>query len=196
MGIKRLELDLLDVFKSVYGYDIDSWAIPTETVAGIFAILFWNAAQNRLRASPMHVAKRGAPSITPSKFINPKPNPALKTIYKVLLAVHIRDSQPNLNAWSSWITRNMPRGLLSADVKIESLFQTSSTVCLLTVTVPFEIWTMLDPTDEAISFVIHVTSSDFPTKPRQNAPLALPIHPGAGPQSLERSSQGDPKSLR
>ncbi|RDW74547.1 uncharacterized protein DSM5745_07209 [Aspergillus mulundensis] len=145
------------------------------TIANLFAILYRNSSQHEVAASPLHIAKRNSPSIVLEKLVTETvPNPMTKTAlgdtkeskpksqkkHKVLLAVHIADDNPSLAAWKQWLlSRNIPPGVLSAEITVEAVYETEPCSSLLLVTIPLEIWTVLDPTDEAFSFISFVNSS-------------------------------------
>lgn len=132
----------------------------TETVGGIFSILFRRAYQSQVAACPVHVLKSGIPSITLMPLSREiATHQRTKTQHRVLLTVHLKDNKPNLEAWRNWLSTHLPPGIVTADVKIESVFKASSIVVL--VTVPVEIWTMLDMEDETISFASHVFSHNI-----------------------------------
>lgn len=103
-----------------------------------------------------------------------------KTQHRVLLTVHLKDDKPNLEAWRNWLSTHLPPGIVTADVKIESVFKSSSIVVL--VTVPVETWTMLDMEDETISFASHVFSHNILPELEQSQ---LPIRPSPSSQGSE-----------
>ncbi|KAL2813755.1 hypothetical protein BDW59DRAFT_167429 [Aspergillus cavernicola] len=172
---------LIDTLKDLKG--------QTETLAGIFAVLFRNVYESQISSCPVHVPKRNSPSITLAKLgkSNEVPqNKRVKTQHRVLLSVHLKDNQPDIEAWNDWVNTNIPPGIVSADIKIESVFKTSSIIML--VTVPLEIWTMLDRDDEAFSFVSHVLSHNtLPTATAQSLQPPLPVRPPPDPQSSENT---------
>lgn len=104
----------------------------------------------------------------------------IKTQHRVLLTVHLKDNKPNLEAWRGWLSTHLPPDIVTADVKIESVFKSSSIVVLITV--PVEIWTMLDMEDETISFASHVFSHNILPELEQTQ---LPIRASPSPQSAE-----------
>ncbi|KAL4900735.1 hypothetical protein BDW74DRAFT_188139 [Aspergillus multicolor] len=169
------------------------------SIANIFATLYRNSAKSNVAASPLHIAKKNAPSIVLQKLViktlsktmtktalgdKKGKKPATQKIHKVLVAVHIEDDKPDLAAWKQWLTQNIPDGVLSADVNIEAVFETSSS--LLLVTLPLELWTMLDPTDTAFRFVSFVNSSGRAVgQSHQEAQPQFPICSPPGPRSSE-----------
>ncbi|KAL2822774.1 hypothetical protein BDW59DRAFT_173710 [Aspergillus cavernicola] len=144
----------------------------TETLAGIFAILLQRAYQSQVSAYPVHIPKMNSPSVVPQPLIQKTAkHKRVKTQHRVLLSFHLKDNEPNLQAWNNWLASNLPPGILTADVKIESVFKIKSTSIVMLVTVPLEIWTMLNMDDEAISFVSHVFShNDLPALERRLLP--------------------------
>ncbi|OJI99193.1 hypothetical protein ASPVEDRAFT_148326 [Aspergillus versicolor CBS 583.65] len=153
----------------------------TETVGGIFSILFRRAYQSQVAACPVHVLKSGTPSITLMPLSRETAtHQRTKTQHRVLLTVHLKDNKPNLEAWRNWLSTHLPPGIVTADVKIESVFKSSSIVVL--VTVPVEIWTMLDMEDETISFASHVFSHNILPELEQSQ---LPIRPSPSSQGSE-----------
>ncbi|KAL3462514.1 hypothetical protein BJX64DRAFT_258874 [Aspergillus heterothallicus] len=172
---------LIDTLKGLDG--------ATETIAGIYSILFRSAHQSQVAACPVHVQRQGRPSITLGKLPpadgTTGDNKKTKTEHRVLLSVHIKDSKPDIQAWNNWLSNNLPPGLLSADVRIESIFRTSSSVLL--VTIPVELWTMLDLNDESFSFVAHVQSSNILPALERSLQTPLPFRPGPGARSAENT---------
>jgi hypothetical protein len=134
------------------------------TMANLFAILYRNSSQHNVSTSPLHVMRKNAPSTVLQKLSTAREGrTSSKTIStqsedKVLISVHLSDDRPNLQAWKKWLTQNIPAGALSAEIKIESVFESRSTIAL--VTLPLELWTVLDPTDESFTFIGFVTSSN------------------------------------
>ncbi|KAL3462515.1 hypothetical protein BJX64DRAFT_258876 [Aspergillus heterothallicus] len=88
-----------------------------------------------------------------------------KTDQRILLAVHLREEKLDLAEWHTLIANKIPLNSLSVGIALESSFKTSDTAMIILVTLPLEIWTMLDTRDEAFSFVAHVQSNDIlPTR--------------------------------
>ncbi|KAL2842479.1 hypothetical protein BJX68DRAFT_257766 [Aspergillus pseudodeflectus] len=145
------------------------------TMANLFAILYRNSSQHNVSTSPLHVMGKNAP-----------------TRIKVLISVHLSDDRPNLQAWKNWLTQNIPAAVLSAEIKIESMFESRSTIAL--VTLPLELWTVLNPTDESFTFIGFVTSSN---RLGGDYGAQLPARGSPGPQSQENNAHRTPpwKSL-
>ncbi|KNG89483.1 hypothetical protein ANOM_002283 [Aspergillus nomiae NRRL 13137] len=161
------------------------------TAAGIYARLFRNAYQNQIGACPVHIPKKGSPSITLQK-LEPREVQRLKALKapgsnRVLISVKTRDeiSELDLKSWTKWLTTNMPPGVLAVDVKIEAAFQGSG---LILVTMPVELWTMLPADDSAYRFIAHVTSNN--TLPRLTQGLPIRPAPPSGPENQPFHRQG------
>ncbi|KAL3483793.1 hypothetical protein BJX62DRAFT_230743 [Aspergillus germanicus] len=159
------------------------------TVANLFAILYRNSSQHNVSRSPLHVMRKNVPSIVLQKLSStaPEERTSSKTVSKqsqdkVLISVHLSDSRPNVQAWKKWLTQNIPAGVLSAEIKIESLFDSGSSIAL--VTLPLELWTVLDPTDESFTFIGFVTSSNRLGSEHGDQ---LPVRSSPGPQSQENA---------
>ncbi|KAL4913676.1 hypothetical protein BDW62DRAFT_220552 [Aspergillus aurantiobrunneus] len=173
-GLETICAMRTDTLKSLNG--------KSESLGGIFTMIFQGALENKISTSPVHVLKLGRQSIT----LTPLGQDAVayqrrKTLHKVLLSVHLKDNQSNLEAWNNWLATNLAPGILTAGLRIESVFRSSGIVIL--VTVPLEIWTMLDMEDEDISFVSHVVSHDVLPALDGNMRPQLLIRPPPGPQS-------------
>ncbi|KAL3472863.1 hypothetical protein BJX99DRAFT_208383 [Aspergillus californicus] len=149
-----------------------------ETLAGIFAIIFRGAYANQVGACPVHVPKKNCQGIVLSPINRTTiTHKRTKTKHRVLISVHLEDNQPNLEAWTKWLSTNLPADILTAEVKIESVFESNSATLL--VTVPLEIWTMLDMGDEIMGFVSHVFSNNtLPALERNIFSSQLPYRPG------------------
>ncbi|GES58189.1 hypothetical protein ABOM_002868 [Aspergillus terreus] len=167
---------LIDTLKDLNG-------VP-ETVAGIYARLFRNAYQNQVGSCPVHVPKKGSPSITIKRKVGKEVEKlqASKATgsNRVLLSVKTRGevSESDINSWEKWLTTNIPPGILSVDVKVEAVFRGSG---LLLVTIPVQLWTMLPAHGVAYSFVAHVTSSN--TLPSMTRNLAIRPPPPSGQEN-------------
>lgn len=154
-----------------------------ETIAGIYTTLFRDARKNKIGASPVHIPKNGSSSITlarhsKTRAVTRKQSGHLpsKTDHRVLLSVHIRDviGEPDLEQWTKWLTKNIPSGVLSVDIKIESLFHGSS---IILVTMPVEIWTMLPADDPSFNFIGHVASNNVLPELKSDIQSSLPFRP-------------------
>ncbi|OGM48065.1 hypothetical protein ABOM_002868 [Aspergillus bombycis] len=162
-----------------------------ETAVGIYARLFRNAYQNQIGACPIHVPKKGSPSITLQK-LEPREVQRLQALKapgsnRVLISVKTRDeiSELDLKSWTKWLTTNIPAGVLNVDVKIEAAFQGSG---LVLVTMPVELWTMLPADDSAYRFIAHVASNN--TLPRLTQGLPIRPAPPSGPENQPFHRQG------
>lgn len=162
-----------------------------ETLAGIYARLFRNASQNQVGACPVHIPKKGAPSIT----IAPRDRSQRSLVatpreqdHRVLLSIKARfdATAPDLQQWKDWLMKTIPPGVLSVDIKIESVYNGSGVIL---VTVPLEIWTMLDADDPAFKFVAHVVSNNILPQLESSMPSALPYRP-LPPSGKENRSFG------
>ncbi|KAL5337639.1 hypothetical protein BJX70DRAFT_368807 [Aspergillus crustosus] len=144
----------------------------TETLAGIFAIIFRGAYENEVGACPVYVPKKNCQSIVLSPINRTKitTHKRTKTHHRVLLSVHLKENQPDLQAWTEWLSTNLPAGILTAEVKIESVCESKSKSksTTLLVTVPLKIWTMLDMGDETMGFVSYVFSNNTLPAPERN----------------------------
>ncbi|PKY04395.1 hypothetical protein P168DRAFT_327349 [Aspergillus campestris IBT 28561] len=178
---------LIDTLKDLAG--------ETKTLAEIFAIMYRNAYQSQMSASPLHIARRGNPSIALAPLTSRKGESVEPRMtrsqardhvdHRVLISVHLQEDTPDLQSWSRWLATNLPPVVFGVDVKIESVFRAGSTLVL--VTLPLEIWTMLDPRDEAFTFVAHVLSNNIlPVLEGRG----MPIRPPPGPTSSENMPPG------
>ncbi|KAL2848829.1 hypothetical protein BJY01DRAFT_262512 [Aspergillus pseudoustus] len=158
------------------------------SLANMFSILYRNSSQHSVAASPLHILEKNTSSIVLQKLTTGQctllKSDTQKSKHKVLISVHLFDDRPDLKSWENWLTKSMPSGVLSADIKIESVFDSKSSIIL--VTLPLELWTMLDPTDQAFTFIGFVTSSNRLTLGGQGQ-LQLPFHGSSSPQSKENT---------
>ncbi|KAJ0414482.1 hypothetical protein BJY00DRAFT_318742 [Aspergillus carlsbadensis] len=106
--------------------------------------LFRNACYRQVGVYPLHIQEKGKRSITLAKMGGNE--------HRVLLSVHLKDDNADIEAWNRWLGTNLRQ------VKIESVLGSSSTTVAL-VSLPLEVWTMLDATDEAFAFVAHLSPS-------------------------------------
>jgi hypothetical protein len=149
------------------------------TIAEIYVFLLRLATQRQMASCPVHIPSLRKPSVKIARVgVSPLPQPSWRVdtsnkIYSVLISVKIRDElPPDLARVQAWIDRNMPPGILSADVKVEAAFRGSDNVLLMTV--PVEIWTMMPRGNPAYSFVAHVESHIILPSPE---PSGLPLPP-------------------
>jgi hypothetical protein len=138
------------------------------TVAQIFASMHRNSHRTQLLSSIVHIPQMNCSSIVleklPSKRTKPEPfsarqaviNQFLPSQYRVLISVNLQNdiTPPDLEQWKKWLMSDIPSGLLSTDIRIETVFPAGS--CVVLVTVPVEVWTMLPIREEAYSFVAFV----------------------------------------
>jgi hypothetical protein len=165
-----------------------------DTVAGIYSRIYQNVYQNRVNSCPVHISKQGSPSITLTPLgSKPVTRGMSKTKHRVLLSVHIQDrfKEPDLQKWTSWLTKNIPPRVLSVDVKIESVYESSG---LLLVTLPVEIWTTLDHNDLLFNFIAHVNSNNILPQLESNIQFSLASLPPSGREN-QPFSYCYPKSL-
>ncbi|KAH0336362.1 hypothetical protein KCU81_g8609, partial [Aureobasidium melanogenum] len=110
---------------------------------------------------------------------------------RVVLTVHIVDvAQGNdIQQWIQWLTRDVPNNIASIDVKVEVIAAHRSESIQLLFSVPTWVWTCMDPTVEAISFVSHVRGHNFlpPPTPR---PVGMPLRQVRQNQNENRSLGG------
>lgn len=164
------------------------------TVAQIHAKMVENSGDvaNFLDSSPVHVAPQTKKSIVLRPF--KREPPELRDIKKrdsmsrgkVLISVRLQGMHgvPDINQWKSWLAQGIPRDV--ADIRIQGVFDTSSTLCLLTV--PIEVWDMMGGSD-AYSFIEYVSSDNkclgqqtLPARHRRAATTtdAASAYPGLG----------------
>jgi hypothetical protein len=138
------------------------------TVAEIYSSMHRNAYTTALESSIVHVPKLNSDSIVLEKLGSKRKkaeplsvrqavvNQFLPSQYRVLIAVNLQNdiSPPLFDQWKKWLTSNIPSGVLSTDIRIESVFPTGSS--LLQVTVPIEVWTMLPIHEKAYRFIAFV----------------------------------------
>lgn len=118
---------------------------------------------------PVHISKRGKPSIVISKLgVSTKPNAELyvprnngiesvvhqAALVSINLSHEIGD--PQLEYWKQWLASHIPTPLLSSRISMEAVFGGGSSVIL--VALPLEVWTVLEMEDCAYRFVSLVRS--------------------------------------
>ncbi|KAJ9299528.1 hypothetical protein DTO217A2_8124 [Paecilomyces variotii] len=156
------------------------------TLANLYSMIFRDCVRSQIGAYPVHIPKKGRPSIVLSRVPGPRssdPQAAASTQnllrrygrseHRVLLSVQFQhDIQRPDVRWMAWLTNNLPPGLLSVDIQIEAYFQGSN---LLLVTVPVEVWTMLPADNSAFNFVGHVSSNNILPQMMSNISSSLPV---------------------
>ncbi|KAL3444911.1 hypothetical protein BJX65DRAFT_282701 [Aspergillus insuetus] len=129
-------------------------------------MIYQNSGQQNVSTIPLHLMKENTPRIVLEKLATPPPGKrppsranSEEVDHKILISVHLSDNRPSLQDWNNWLSKSIPAGVLSAEIKMESMFGIVQGSIIL-VTLPLELGTMLDPTDEAFMFVGFVTSSN------------------------------------
>ena len=136
------------------------------TVAQIHAKLVTMANQpaTQLDYTPVHVATKEKPSITLCRLdkstreaIDVRKTDELAD-GKVLVYFSLRgeSSTPGIEDWKPWLSSAIPEAV--ADVKVEAVFNSSSSLCLMTL--PIAVWDMLKD-NEAFQFVAFVESNNL-----------------------------------
>jgi hypothetical protein len=77
----------------------------------------------------------------------------------------------NPASWTAWLAQNIPSDVVDADIRFEAAFRGS---CILLVSMPVAIWTMLPRDNPAYSFIAHVNSTILPI---WQQPMTLPTRP-------------------
>lgn len=78
---------------------------------------------------------------------------------RVLLAITIaQNANLSLNRWTQWLQTGAPNDILTIDARLESIFESHSTLALISV--PIEYWDRLRE-DEAYQFVAFIRSRDL-----------------------------------
>ncbi|KAE8386798.1 hypothetical protein BDV23DRAFT_186907 [Aspergillus alliaceus] len=148
------------------------------TVAQVHAKLVQKAnhAESRLMYTPVHVVSEKKPSVTlhPLQNLSREVASLQKTgglaDGKVLVSVLVegKTSVPNVEQWTKWLATSIPEDV--ADIKIEAVFESGSSLCLLTL--PIAVWDMIKY-HESYNFIAFVESNN--TLLRRS-----PAPPGAG----------------
>ncbi|KAE8353385.1 hypothetical protein BDV28DRAFT_133226 [Aspergillus coremiiformis] len=148
------------------------------TVAQVHAKLVRKAnhAESCLLYTPVHVASEQKPSVTlhPLQGLSREVASLRKTGEladgKVLVSVLVKGktSIPNVEQWINWLATSIPEDV--ADIKIEAVFESKSSLCLLTM--PIAVWDMVKY-DESYSFVAFVESHNILER-------SLPASPDVG----------------
>ncbi|KAE8138854.1 hypothetical protein BDV38DRAFT_244027 [Aspergillus pseudotamarii] len=139
---------------------------PEITVAQLHAKLV-KQANNRhseLDYTPVHISHMNKPSITLRPLDKmPREVAALRMTGeladgKVLISVLLdgKSSIPKIGDWKKWLMTSIPEAV--ADIKIEAVFESTSSLCL--VTMPVAVWDMLKKND-AYDFVAYVESHNL-----------------------------------
>ena len=144
------------------------------TVAQIHAKLVnkANDPKSSLEYTPVHVAFIKKPSITLRPLYRaPKELSSLKKADqlsdgKVLVSVLLqgKTSIPDVEKWKDWLSKDIPENI--ADVKLEAVFDSSSSLCLLTL--PTAVWNMLKA-NESFKFVAFVKGNDYMNARTENS---------------------------
>ncbi|KAF5855199.1 hypothetical protein ETB97_009733 [Aspergillus alliaceus] len=135
-----------------------------------------NHAESRLLYTPVHVVSEKKPSVTlhPLQNLSREVASLQKTgglaDGKVLVSVLVegKTSVPNVEQWTKWLATSIPEDV--ADIKIEAVFESGSSLCLLTL--PIAVWDMIKY-HESYNFIAFVESNN--TLLRRS-----PAPPGAG----------------
>ncbi|KAB8228777.1 uncharacterized protein BDW43DRAFT_315547 [Aspergillus alliaceus] len=142
-------------------------ALETEeiTVAQVHAKLVQKAnhAESRLLYTPVHVVSEKKPSVTlhPLQNLSREVASLQKTgglaDGKVLVSVLVegKTSVPNVEQWTKWLATSIPEDV--ADIKIEAVFESGSSLCLLTL--PIAVWDMIKY-HESYNFIAFVESNN------------------------------------
>ncbi|KAB8210138.1 hypothetical protein BDV34DRAFT_187033 [Aspergillus parasiticus] len=139
---------------------------PEITVAQLHAKLVKEAnnPKSELDYTPVHISSVDKPSITLRPLQKmPREVAALRRTGelcdgKVLIMVllHGKSSIPKIEEWKRWLISDIPQAF--ADVKIEAVFESMSSLCL--VTMPVAVWDMLKGND-AYGFIAYVESHNL-----------------------------------
>ncbi|PGH06931.1 hypothetical protein AJ79_06404 [Helicocarpus griseus UAMH5409] len=149
-------------FTSRFIQNINKFADTEITVAQLHAELVAEAGSQKayLDNAPIHIAPGSKPSITLRKLSEmPREVQQLKRTCdsKVLVSVNLQGKHtiPDLEQWKRWLSETIPSNV--AKTKLQALFGSSSTYCLLTM--PVEVWDMLEDHD-AYAFVQFVNTDN------------------------------------
>ncbi|OJJ76990.1 hypothetical protein ASPBRDRAFT_60657 [Aspergillus brasiliensis CBS 101740] len=141
------------------------------TIAQLYAklVVHANRPGSQLDHTPVHVAARDRPSITLRRLeALPRKLRGDLSDGKVLVTVWIsgRSSVPDVGQWIQWLSTSIPEEV--ADIKIEGLFKSDSSLLLLIM--PVAVWSMLRHND-SFDFVSVVQSHNLlchQSRPRPN----------------------------
>jgi hypothetical protein len=171
-----------------------------KTVAMIYSEMFQEASDNQIAAMPVQIPRKGRDSITLSRLQGNRPRKPESFDFRqnyigerprsenrVLISVELQDDidVPDIQQWTRWLATNVPSGILSADITIQSAFQGST---LLLLAVPVEVWTMLPADKDYYNYVGYVGSEIAVPRPTHD----LPIRP-APPSGSENQPPGSEK---
>lgn len=164
---------------------------PEITVAQIHAQLVKQANKrgSQLDYTPVHVASKGKPSITlrPLLKMQREVNSLRKSDEladgKVLVSVLLqgKTSVPDVKQWQAWLSNHIPENV--ADIKIEAVFESHSSLCLLTM--PTAVWNMLKH-DSAYQFIAYVESRNILGHVPQGGQFTGTLEAGIGNLQLGR----------
>jgi hypothetical protein len=142
------------------------------SIAQLYSSLVRKALSSKIRACPVYVPKLDCESIILAKLEDkarpnqqfeprrtrsmPKPKP-----YRVLISVHLESSVGvlDLEQWKKWLLSNIPSDILSSQIAIQAVFDSTSSLVL--VSVPIEVWSMLPANKQLYRFVGFVTSDNL-----------------------------------
>ncbi|PYI07138.1 hypothetical protein BO78DRAFT_460749 [Aspergillus sclerotiicarbonarius CBS 121057] len=158
--------------------------VDTElTVSQIHAELVQHANRpgSQLDYTPVHVAAKDKPSVTIRRLeALPRELRGLRRTAelgdgKALVTVRItgKTSVPDIGQWIKWLSTSIPEDV--ADIKLEGVFESDSSLCLLTM--PTAVWNMVRH-NESFEFVSFVQSGNLLDRYSTNAPPALESRPG------------------
>lgn len=152
---------LIDALNSLDGISI--------SIASLFALIHQSAWANNIGAPPLHVSKYQRDSIV-LRPLSQRRSDRQKSLrveklkngeQRVLLRINLEGdfSDMDVGQWIQWLTTQMPSRIASVDIKLEAVFQSDSSIALITL--PIDIYTMLDNSEEAMSFISYVRSSNL-----------------------------------
>lgn len=133
----------------------------------IYALLSEHGG-NSIQLAPLPEAEA---TVTPSKSSPCSPRPPEPTETRVLLAVSVVESTvPDIAQWVNWLTNQAPWDVINVQVRVESVFNSHSTLVL--VSVPTHAWNRL-PDKAAYQFIGFIRSDNLLPRPWQSLDLSM-----------------------
>jgi hypothetical protein len=148
---------LIDLIRSLASPEISLLQLHARLVSQA------NKPESLLEYSPVYIAsKKGVPtSLCPLSALSADDTPRTSNELsegKVLISVLLygKATIPDIKEWERWLSTAIPEQV--ADIKLEAVFGSNSSLCLLTV--PITTWSILQ-TNKAFSFIAYVESNNI-----------------------------------
>jgi hypothetical protein len=168
--------------------ELRSAASRAGTVANLHGQMLRNRRAHKLEYTPFYAERPGRPSIVLRRMSDTSraQQPTVSAdAPRILITAHVEGTidKKDIASVKKWLLSFVPDSVKGMDIKLEGVWQASSSVLLLSL--PIEVWTQLR-NDPAYTYVGVVNSSNMLLAegiPESPAPLAL--RPASGPENTQ-----------